>query len=599
MKSVTILGHVIGNGSVRPDPERLRTLLDLPRPNNVKSLKRAVGMLSHYSKWIPSFSEKLRPLVETLTFPLSPKAIEAYDQMKNDIARASLSPLDDHAQFVVETDASDSALAATLSQNDKPIAFFSRTLNPTERHHSSIEKEAAAIVESIRRWRHFLIGRQFKLITDQKSVSFMFDQANRGKVKNDKIARWRLELASYSYEISYRPGDKNTTPDMISRADLVASVSFHSLADIHENLCHPGITRLWHFVKARNLPYALDDVRKLVDNCHVCARFKPKFAKTSNTLVKATRPFEKLSLDFKGPLPSVSKNKYLFVVIDEYSRFPFAFATPDTSSDVVIRCLSTLFAVFGMPECIHSDRGTGFSSHQFRNFLLSYNVAQTFTTPYNPQGNGQVERYNGVIWNSVQMACHSRGLKVSCWEQVLPAVLHSIRSLLCTSTNATPHERLFRHERRTATGLPMPTWLLSAKRALMHCSRNSKYDSAVQEVDILDLNPTYARVRLPSGREPLVSLRHLAPAGQKPVAVPTNFEDSQLPGNIAVENIESRIDPHFTEPPYSENEGEGGSNINREEFNHGSPVCHSESAPELRRSSRIRRPPVRFVDYEH
>lgn len=387
----------------------------------------------------------------------------------------------------------------------------------------------------------------------------------------------------------------NTTPDMISRADVVSSISGNQLTELHQNLCHPGITRLWHFVKTRNLPYSLDDVKRVIENCRICAQFKPRFVKVTNTLVKATRPFEKLSLDFKGPLPSTSNKKFLLVVVDEYSRFPFAFATHDTATDTVIRCLTTLFAIFGMPECVHSDRGTGFSSKQFRHFLLSNNVAQSFTTPYNPQGNGQVERYNGVLWNSLQMACRTRSLNVNCWEQVLPVVLHSMRSLLCTATNTTPHERLFKHERKTASGLPVPTWLMSAKTALLHYPRSSKYDPAVQEVDIVDVNPTYARVRLPSGREPLVSLRHLAPAGLKQNNILNNFEEVADPFEQSESQPRGESKSPSTERSLIVSDvDEATSNDNCR----GPPIVPSGAPPERRCSSRIKRPPVRFEDYD-
>lgn len=621
-RSVKILGHVIEKCSIRPDPDRLRALLDLPKPSDRKSLRRAVGMLSHYSKWIPSFSEKLRPLVDVDHFPLSADAGKVFEEMKQDIARATLAPLDDNAQFVVETDASDNALAATLSQNGKPVAFFSRTLNSAEKHHSAIEKEAAAIVESIRRWRHLLIGKNFQLITDQRSVSFMFDQVHRGKIKNDKIARWRLELAAFSYDISYRPGRLNIAPDTLSRFDLAASVHVDTLSTLHENLCHPGITRLWHFVKTRNLPFSLDDVKNVIGACRTCARFKPRFVKSISTLIKATRPFEKLSLDFKGPLPSASRNTYLFVIVDEYSRFPFAYATQDTSSETAIRCLTNLFSVFGMPECVHSDRGTGFSSRQFRQFLLTNSIAQSFTTAYNPQGNGQVERYNGVLWNALQMTCHSRGLKVCCWEQLLPVALHSLRSLLCTATNTTPHERLFRYDRRSASGKAFPTWLMTCKKALLKCIRGSKYEPSVQEVEIIHLNPSYAKVRLPNERETLVSLRHLAPIEQQSESFPVGIEETVVTGTPHRQAVHSpgfestSVEPmpagctESSQPASLQSESVPDGNVSDEIRQAGdstgrgdrpgrlSPPSRSVQEAVLRRSTRARHPPTRLVDYE-
>ena len=136
--------------------------------------------------------------------------------MKSDIENAELHCIDENKPLVVETDASEHALGATLNQDGRPVAFFSRSLNSSELKHSSVEKEAYAIVESIRKWKHYLIGRHFTLITDQKSVSFMFNIRQNSKIKNDKIQRWRIELASYNFDIQYRSGKENLAADLLS-----------------------------------------------------------------------------------------------------------------------------------------------------------------------------------------------------------------------------------------------------------------------------------------------------------------------------------------------------------------------------------------------
>ena len=81
----------------------------------------------------------------------------------------------------------------------------------------SVEKEAMAVVESVRHWRHLLAPRRFTLITDQRSVSFMFDKYEKRKIKNDKILRWRIELSTYNYKVIHRPGRLNECPDALSR----------------------------------------------------------------------------------------------------------------------------------------------------------------------------------------------------------------------------------------------------------------------------------------------------------------------------------------------------------------------------------------------
>ena len=212
----------------------------------------------------------------------------------------------------METDASDNALAATLNQAGRPVAFFARTLQGPEIKHPAVEKEAQAIVEAVRYWRHYLYGQHFILKTDQKSVTYMFDKEHRGKIRNNKIERWRMELSCYSYEIIYRPGNTNIPADVLSRSCSAAFGGADNLKLLHINLCHPGVKRLSHFVRVKNLPYTVEEVRTVTRECPECAETKPRFYKppTSAHLVKATQPFERLSVNFIGPLPSTNRNIY-------------------------------------------------------------------------------------------------------------------------------------------------------------------------------------------------------------------------------------------------------------------------------------------------
>ena len=108
-----------------------------------------------------------------------------------------------------------------------------------------------------------------------------------------------------------------------------------------------------HFTRCRNLPYSIQDVKKMTSSCEVCIELKPIFYKSKGTLIKATLPFERLNIDFKGPLPSSTTNKYMLTVVDEYRCFPFAFPCRDTNTYTVISCLNQLFSLFGTPAYIH------------------------------------------------------------------------------------------------------------------------------------------------------------------------------------------------------------------------------------------------------
>ncbi|KAL0839392.1 hypothetical protein ABMA28_016120 [Loxostege sticticalis] len=529
-ESINLLGHTITNQTIKPDKSRIQPLLDLPVPKDSMSLRRVLGLFAHYSPWVRNFSHKIRPLVDSAEFPLSNQAISSFNNLKSELADASLHAIDLKATFTVETDASEYAIGAILSQDERPVAYFSRSLSPPERRHSSIEKEACAIVEALRKWRHLLLRRHFILITDQQSVAFMLQAHHSSKIKNEKVERWRLELSAYKYDVIYRPGKENLAADALSRVCAqIHTNSTSKLIELHSALGHPGITRMTHWIRTKNLPYSVTDIRAITSACRICAEVKPQFNKFQGTLIKATAvaenhsainynveletsPFERLSLDFKGPIPSKSTNKYILTIIDEFSRFPFAYPCQDLSADTVIRCLKDIFFMFGTPLFIHSDRSTAFMSERVQQFLRSLNIASSRTTPYNPQGNGQIERLNGTMWRTVQLFLKSKGLDVTDWEQVLPESLHSIRSLLCTASNCTPHEIMFSHPRRTMNGQSMPTWLSSSGTALMKRNvRTSKYDPLVEEVELLQTNPSYSHIRLPDGRETTISNRHLSP----------------------------------------------------------------------------------------
>ena len=212
---------------------------------------------------------------------------------------------------------------------------------------SCYRKEATAIIESIRKWSHLLSRQIFTLVTDQRSVAFMLNSQRRSKIKNNKVQQWRLELAAYSYDIKYRPGKQNVGPDALSRAFCSALSSFSSL---HEILCHPRVTRMLHFVRTKNLPFSTSDVKNAVSSCKVCAEIKPRFYRPNQeVLVKATQPMERLSMDFKGPVKSVSGNYYLLIIVDEFSRFPFAFPCKNMTSSVVTQCLDKLLLCVVLP----------------------------------------------------------------------------------------------------------------------------------------------------------------------------------------------------------------------------------------------------------
>jgi len=162
---------------------------------------------------------------------------------------------------------------------------------------------------------------------------------------------------------------------------------------------HPGISRLTHYLEKQFQRSGLrKEVEKYIAGCEICARMKPKFVKVpQGNVILSTKPWQRIAIDFMRPKQSTTRNVYILTVVDEYSRYPFAFPLPSMTTRNVINCLTSLFTIFGPPSFIHSDRGAQFESSEFADFLHQWNIVHTRSTPYHSQGNGQIERISSAI----------------------------------------------------------------------------------------------------------------------------------------------------------------------------------------------------------
>ena len=212
---INVLGYRVGGGVIQHDPDRLRALKDMPVPRSPKEGERVLGMFVYYSKWIPRFADKALPL-RSSSFPLETSACNAFESLKRQLEKATLLAIDEARPLVVECDASEFAISATLNQRGRPVAFLSRNVQGSERHYAPVEKEATAITEAVREWKHFLLRQPFTIDADQRSVAFIPGNNTKSKIKNNKIQSWRLELSSLSYDIKYRSGKLNVAADCLS-----------------------------------------------------------------------------------------------------------------------------------------------------------------------------------------------------------------------------------------------------------------------------------------------------------------------------------------------------------------------------------------------
>ena len=276
-------------------------------------------------------------------------------------------------------------------------------------------------------------------------------------------------------------------------------------------------------------------------------------------------------------------------------------------------CLNQLFVLFGMPSYIHSDQAKTFLSRKFVAFLNNKGVRTNHSSFYNIRENKQIEKFNVTIWTAVKLALKLKNLPIDHWEQVLSEALHLIRSLLCTATNTTPHERLFNYQRRSTMGVTFPTWLSQSGPVLLRRhARSSKHEPVVDKVELMHATPTYAQVRFPTGREATVSLRDIAPITERQVISPekcSTFEESISPNAkddkcdnaIETSNPSSILSPskkNFTaDDNLPTNSTTNRLTCNDKDVGVRNDNRHSAD-PVLRRSTRDRCPPDRLIYYQ-
>ncbi len=143
----------------------------------------------------------------------------AFEQLKVLLSNAPVLAYPDFTQpFVLTTDSSNFALGSVLSQNSHPIAYHSRTLNPSERHYSTVERELLSIVDSCKRFKPYLWGRRFTIECDHRPLQWLFSL----KDPSSRLYRWKIKLEEFNFEIKYVKGKTNYVADALSRIEINA-----------------------------------------------------------------------------------------------------------------------------------------------------------------------------------------------------------------------------------------------------------------------------------------------------------------------------------------------------------------------------------------
>lgn len=220
------LGHIISKDGIKPNPDKIKAIEKFPIPKTATEIKRFLGLVGYYRKFIPDFARITKPMTQCLKkgSRITPDDVNysnCFEKCKTLLTNDPILQYPDfNKDFVLTTDASNFAIGAILSQgpvgSDRPIAYASRTLNSSEINYSTIEKELLAIVWGTKYFRPYLFGRKFKVLTDHKPLQWVMNI----KEPSSRLTRWRLKLSEYNFDPIYKQGKYNTNADALSRIEI-------------------------------------------------------------------------------------------------------------------------------------------------------------------------------------------------------------------------------------------------------------------------------------------------------------------------------------------------------------------------------------------
>ena len=231
LPAVEYLGHKISGQGLQPTDEKIQAIKSAPAPQDVTQLKSFLGLINYYSKFLPNLSNTLAPLYRLLQkntrWCWESEQRKAFQQAKESLTSdCVLVHFDPAKQLILACDASPYGIGAVLSHRmddgkDKPIAFSSRTLAPAEKKYSQLEKEGLAVIFGVKKFRQYLLGRSFTIVSDHKPLQYLFNESRvTPTLASARIQRWSWTLGAYHYNIEYKPGQHNGNADMLSRLPL-------------------------------------------------------------------------------------------------------------------------------------------------------------------------------------------------------------------------------------------------------------------------------------------------------------------------------------------------------------------------------------------
>jgi hypothetical protein len=218
------LGFIATTNGLKMDPKKVEAIVSWEVPKTVRDVQCFLGFANFYRIFIKNYSQVAAPLTRLTCkdkLEWEPQAEKAFQDLKTAFTTAPILVHPDFEKaFYLETDASDFALGAILSQMGidgklHPVAFYSRKFSAAEINYEIHDKELLAIVDSFQEWRHFLEGaaHPVTVYTNHKNLEYFMS----ARVLNRRQARWNMSMSRFDFVITYRPGKQQGLSDALSR----------------------------------------------------------------------------------------------------------------------------------------------------------------------------------------------------------------------------------------------------------------------------------------------------------------------------------------------------------------------------------------------
>lgn len=512
--SLSFLGFIVDKDGLRTDPEKVAAIVNYTPPTNTTEIKRLIGMISYYRRFLKNFSIIAAPITQLLHDKKKGQAVswtseaqEAFEKIKVLITSAPVLASPDFSQpFYIQTDASDVGVGCVLFQKldgvEHPVAFASRSLTKAERKYSPTERELIGIIFGIEKFRGYVEGTGFTVITDCASLQWL----HRLREPTGRLSRWCLRLSQFTFDVQHRPGTQNVVPDALSRQvsflqtqslipdewylqtiekildspddypdfrvegqalykylpsplpnesnlsdwKLVVPTDNREpiLQQMHDDptAAHLGTAKtMARILEFYYWPKLRQSVSRYVKNCKICASQKCDNLARPGFMGKEKEvsfPFQALSMDLLGPLPKSKRgNQYVFVVTDHFTKFVLMKPLRKATAASIITFLREhVFFVYGIPEIVIFDNGSQFVSKDFQRFLQQCKVPKIwFNARYHPQVN-PTERVNRVIVTAISSYIIDNH---RVWDEKLPELAQALRLAKHDTTQMPPSYLVF------------------------------------------------------------------------------------------------------------------------------------------------------------